>query len=64
MHLLNPRMPFGGIGPSGMGAYHGKAGFEAFSHKKSIYKSPLWLDIPIKYPPYKKWLPLMRRLMR
>jgi aldehyde dehydrogenase (NAD+) len=64
MHLLNPRMPFGGIGASGMGSYHGKAGVEAFSHKKSIYKSPLWLDIPLKYPPYEKRLPLMRRLMR
>jgi len=64
MHLLNPRMPFGGIGPSGMGSYHGKAGFDAFSHKKSIYKSPLWIDIPFKYPPYEKRLPFMRLLMR
>ncbi len=58
-HLGNLDLPFGGIGDSGFGNYHGKAGFEEFSHHKSIMKKATWLDIPLRYPPYKdnlKWL--------
>ncbi|MDQ3047879.1 MAG: aldehyde dehydrogenase [Bacteroidota bacterium] len=58
-HLANPHLPFGGIGNSGMGSYHGKKSFDAFSHKKSVMKSKLFFDPPIKYPPYteskEKW---------
>lgn len=64
LHLLNPNMPFGGIGPSGLGAYHGRFGFETFSHHKSIYKSPQWIDISLKYPPYKDRLALVKKVMR
>ncbi len=51
-HFINPFLPFGGIGMSGYGAYHGKFSFETFSHRKSILKRGSWLDIPLRYPPY------------
>lgn len=60
-HYLNPQLPFGGIGPSGIGAYHGKYGFNAFSHTKAVLKKSYFPDLPLKYPPYKnklKWLKL------
>ena len=46
-------MPFGGFGESGMGAYHGKAGFETFSHIKSVVDKKTWLDLPMRYQPYR-----------
>lgn len=52
MHLSNSNLPFGGVGLSGMGAYHGKYGFDTFSHKKSILDKPFWLEPNIKYAPY------------
>lgn len=52
VHLSNPKLPFGGIGHSGYGNYHGKFGFETFSHKKSIMKTATWFDLRAKYPPY------------
>ena len=58
-HLGNPHMAFGGIGSSGIGSYHGKHSFDAFSHTKSIMKKSFSLDLPMRYPPYKgklKWL--------
>lgn len=65
VHLCNPNLPFGGIGPSGMGAYHGEGSFNTFSHFKSVLKSGFKLDIPIRYPPYKvSRLNLVKRLMR
>ncbi len=54
LQLAGEAMPFGGIGESGMGAYHGKAGFDTFSHKKSILKSSSVLDIGLRYPPYEE----------
>ena len=59
MHIANPSLPFGGVGNSGMGAYHGEAGFRAFSHFKSVLFKTNWFEPPVKYPPYsgfKKWL--------
>ncbi len=59
VHFANQKLPFGGIGNSGLGAYHGRWGFETFSHKKSMIKKANWLDIPIRYAPYPKnfgWL--------
>lgn len=53
IHLATSGMGFGGVGESGMGAYHGKAGFEAFSHRKSIVDKKTWLDLPMRYQPYK-----------
>jgi aldehyde dehydrogenase (NAD+) len=63
LHVANPHLPFGGIGDSGMGHYHGKAGFETFSHQKSILKKPFWPDPPLRYPPYRhlNWL---KKLMK
>lgn len=52
IHLANPDLPFGGIGNSGNGQYHGKYGFDTFSHHKSIMKTSTWFDLRQKYPPY------------
>ncbi|MBE5962114.1 MAG: aldehyde dehydrogenase [Lachnospiraceae bacterium] len=54
IHVASPYMGFGGVGNSGMGAYHGKLSFETFSHKKSIVKKANFLDIPMRYHPYTK----------
>ncbi len=54
IHLATSRMGFGGVGASGMGAYHGKVGFDTFSHKKSIVDKKTWLDLPMRYQPYKQ----------
>ncbi|MFI8378270.1 aldehyde dehydrogenase [Leeuwenhoekiella sp. NPDC079379] len=53
IQFTNDRLPFGGVGKSGMGAYHGYKSFETFSHKKSIVSRGTWLDIPFRYAPYK-----------
>ncbi len=53
IHLATSEMGFGGVGESGMGAYHGKDGFDAFSHYKSIVDKKTWLDLPMRYQPYK-----------
>ena len=58
-----PELPFGGIGSSGMGKYHGKAGFDNFTHYKSILKRPFWLDLNFRYPPYKLNLSLLNKLI-
>lgn len=63
MHITNPRLPFGGIGESGMGSYHGEAGFRAFSHYKSLLKKSFWLEPSVKYPPYRHWKRLLIKLM-
>jgi aldehyde dehydrogenase (NAD+) len=55
MHVTNTRLPFGGVGDSGMGSYHSEAGFRAFSHYKSILKKPFWFDAPVRYAPYSDW---------
>ena len=53
IHLATAEMGFGGVGESGMGSYHGKAGFDAFSHTKSIVEKKTWLDLPMRYQPSK-----------
>lgn len=55
IHLATTHMPFGGVGESGMGAYHGKAGFDTFTHYKSIVDKKTWLDLPMRYRPYTKF---------
>jgi len=52
MHLAVPDLPFGGVGASGMGAYHGRTSFDAFSHAKSVLTKSNYLDVPLRYPPY------------
>lgn len=54
IHLATTEMGFGGFGESGMGAYHGKTGFDTFSHYKSIVDKKTWIDLPIRYQPYRK----------
>ncbi|MGB1004653.1 MAG: aldehyde dehydrogenase [Salibacteraceae bacterium] len=63
VHLGNHHLPFGGVGGSGMGNYHGKYGFDCFSHKKAIHDKPNWFEPNVKYPPFSdlkikiiKWL--------
>ncbi len=54
IHLATSEMGFGGFGESGMGSYHGRAGFDAFTHYKSIVDKKTWIDLPMRYQPYKK----------
>ena len=54
MHMTNSNLPFGGVGESGTGNYHGEAGFKTFSHYKSILEKPFWFEPDFKYPPYSK----------
>ena len=56
IHLATSEMGFGGIGESGMGSYHGKVGFDAFSHIKSIVDKKTWIDLPMRYAPYRSRL--------
>ncbi len=60
VHFTNDNLPFGGVGNSGMGSYHGKFGFEAFSHSKSVVDKATWGEPNVKYPPYSetkmKWI--------
>jgi acyl-CoA reductase-like NAD-dependent aldehyde dehydrogenase len=50
-HMIGAGLPFGGLGESGMGAYHGRAGFAAFSHQRAVLRRATWLDTPFRYPP-------------
>lgn len=54
IHLATSEMPFGGFGESGMGSYHGQKGFETFSHYKSIVDKKTWIDLPMRYQPYRR----------
>ena len=63
-HLVNNRLPFGGVGTSGMGAYHGKLSFDTFSHKKAIVKRGTWLDLSLRYAPYKDKLKTIQKMFK
>lgn len=63
IHLVSAELPFGGVGASGMGAYHGKFSFDTFSHKKGILKKATFLDIPIRYAPFKGKIGLLKKLL-
>ena len=62
IHVSSPYLPFGGIGESGMGNYHGKYSFDTFSHKKSVIKKTTLFDLPFRYPPYKGKLKWVKKL--
>jgi aldehyde dehydrogenase (NAD+) len=62
-HFANPHLPFGGVGASGLGAYHGKYSFDTFSHVKPVMHTPTWFDPNLKYPPFQGKLTWIRRLM-
>lgn len=53
MHIANEHLPFGGVGNSGMSAYHGRASFDVFSHRRAVVTTPTWLDLPFRYMPYR-----------
>ena len=55
LHISNPHLPFGGVGLSGSGKYHDKAGFDAFSHHKGVLQKATWFEPFMKYPPYTKF---------
>ncbi len=63
MHIVNNKMPFGGVGNSGIGQYHGYFSFETFSHKKAVVKRGTWMDVPIRYAPFKNKLRIIKALM-
>ncbi len=63
-HLANPHLPFGGVGSSGMGAYHGKYGFDTFTHNKSILKQTTKFDLPLRYPGSKIAHALVKKIMK
>jgi aldehyde dehydrogenase (NAD+) len=60
VHFASDKLPFGGVGESGMGAYHGKAGFDTFTHYKGVVRNNLKFDLPFRYAPYRCKLPLVR----
>lgn len=64
IHFSNHRLPFGGVGESGIGTYHGRAGFDAFSHKKGVVKKGNWLDLPMRYAPYKGKLKSVKTMLK
>lgn len=64
VHFVNDRLPFGGKGNSGMGSYHGRKTFDTFSHYKGIVHRGTWLDIPVKYAPYKNKIGRIKQLFK
>ena len=64
IHFSNKNLPFGGVGNSGIGAYHGKKSYETFSHQKSIVKKGNWFDNPVRYAPYKNKLKFIRKILK
>jgi len=63
MHICNPNLPFGGVQNSGLGSYHGKFGFDAFTHYKSVLKRNFRMEPPLKYPPFSRWKKKLIRLL-
>ena len=64
IHVSSTHIPFGGVGNSGMGNYHGKASFDTFTHKKSVVKRSTLMEFPFRFPPYKDKLKLIKKLMK
>jgi aldehyde dehydrogenase (NAD+) len=64
VHFSNKRLPFGGVGHSGIGAYHGSLSFDVFSHRKGIVKKANWLDLTTRYAPYKGKLATIKKLLK
>jgi aldehyde dehydrogenase (NAD+) len=63
MQVANEHLPFGGVGNSGMGSYHGYNSFLTFSHKRSVLKKATWIDIPLRYPPFGNKLKWVKRFL-
>ena len=62
MHLVNDHLPFGGVGNSGMGRYHGRDSFESFSHRRAVLEVPGRFDLPFRYPPY-RWFRWVKKML-
>ncbi len=62
IQITNEKLPFGGVGSSGIGAYHGKTSFDIFSHQKAIIKKANWFDAPFRYPPYNLSMKLVKKI--
>ncbi|MCL4156247.1 UNVERIFIED_CONTAM: hypothetical protein GTU68_026190, partial [Idotea baltica] len=62
IQITNKRLPFGGVGQSGIGAYHGKMSFDTFSHQKAMIKKANWFDAPLRYPPYNLSMKLVKKI--
>jgi aldehyde dehydrogenase (NAD+) len=63
-HILGKDLPFGGLGESGMGAYHGRASFDCFTHRRSLLRRSFALDPALRYPPPRVTLPVLKRIFR
>jgi aldehyde dehydrogenase (NAD+) len=63
-HMIGANLPFGGLGESGFGSYHGRAGFEAFSHQRSVLRRATWLDLPFRYPPQRLSIAVLQRALK
>ena len=63
IHFSNKQLPFGGVGNSGIGAYHGKLSFDIFSHHKGVVKKATWIDLPLRYAPYKDKLASVKKIL-
>jgi aldehyde dehydrogenase (NAD+) len=64
IHLGNPHLPFGGVGPSGIGQYHGRFGFETFTRPKAVMVSKSWFDVPLWYAPFKGKVKLLKKILK
>jgi len=64
LHCMNPHLPFGGVGTSGIGAYHGRHSFETFSHRKSVLKQTTLFDMAVRYPHFRPALSILRKVLR
>lgn len=64
VHFINDKLGFGGVGNSGIGRYHGQQSFYTFSHTKGVVHRGTWLDVPLRYAPYKGKLALLKKCMR
>jgi aldehyde dehydrogenase (NAD+) len=63
VHFSNKKLPFGGVGHSGIGAYHGQLSFDVFSHHKAVVKKATWIDLPLRYAPYKGKLTIVKKIL-
>ena len=63
IHYINPNLPFGGIGPSGMGAYRGKFSFDTFTHYKPVLEKKSMIDLPLRYGPYPSSFNFLKKIL-
>ena len=64
VHFINPYLPLGGVGQSGMGKYHGRFSFETFSYKRAVMHKSNLIDVPVRYPPYRNKTAILRYLIK